>query len=327
MKHNRLCIIGVFFGKLPNYFPLWLKSCAYNKNIDFLMFTDQKIENFPSNFRLFPYSLDEVREKASKVVGFDVELERAYKLCDYRPIYGYIFEEYLSEYDYWAHCDFDMILGDIQAFCEKYKIEKYDRFLPFGHLSFYRNSRQILDRYMLPAKGFDYSDVFSSKENFIFDEEPGMNYIYKSNNFPFFDKKIMMDIQYYHERFTQGKMVVSQKDVVKNFKYQVFFWSKGKTYRAYFNNDKIFLEECIYIHFKKRPDFSVDFDLNNVEEFFITSKGFFQKNGDVCLEDIKKYNPYPGAIYEKYETIKFYTVYYFKKLINKIRKNIGIINI
>lgn len=320
MAHNRLCVIGVFFGKLPNYFKLWLKSCEYNKDIDFLLFTDQMVENLPLNFKLFPYSLNEIRERASKVVGFTVELERAYKLCDYRPIYGYIFEEYLSEYDYWAHCDFDMIFGDIRIFCEKYKIEKYDRFLPFGHLSFYRNSKQVSDRYMLPAKGFDYRDVFSSKENFIFDEEPGVNYIYKCNDFPFFDKKIMMDIQRYHRRFTQGTLTVAQDDVVTNYKYQVFFWSKGKTYRAYYNKGAIVLEECMYIHFKKRPDFTVDFDVDEVNEFYITNNGFFPKIGDVSLEDIKKYNPYPGAIYEKYEKIRFYVIYYFKKINNKIRK-------
>lgn len=322
MIHKRLCVIGVYFGKLPNYFQLWLESCAYNKEIDFLIFTDQKIDTYPPNFRLFSCSLDEIKEKASKVVGFSVELERAYKLCDYRPIYGYLFEEYLSEYDYWAHCDFDMIFGDIQEFCEKYRIEKYDRFLPFGHLSFYRNCKEVSDRYTLPAKGFDYRDVFSSKENFIFDEEPGMNYIYKYNNFPFFDKKIMMDIQYYHKRFTQGKMVVAQDDVVKNYRYQVFYWSKGKTYRAYYDKGKINQEECIYIHFKKRPNFSLDFDINNVEEFYITNNGFFPKNGEVCLNDIKKYNPYPGALYEEYENIKFYIIYYLTKLKNKIRRKL-----
>ena len=324
MALNRICIIGVYFGKLPHYFPLWLKSCSYNKDVDFLMFTDQKMDSVPSNFRVIPSSLNDIRIKASRVLGFEAVLEMPYKLCDYKPLYGLIFEQYLSEYDYWAHCDFDLIFGDIRAFCEKYEIEKYDRFLPFGHLSLYRNSKQVSDRYMLPAKGFDYRSVFTSKESFIFDEEPGMNYIYKCNDFPFFDKKIMMDIQRYHRRFTQGTLTVAQDDVVTNYKYQVFFWSKGKTYRAYYNKGAIVLEECMYIHFKKRPDFIVDFDVDQVDEFYITNRGFIPKNGDVSLEDINRYNPYPGAIYEEYEKIRFYAVYYLNKLNRKIKKKLQI---
>ena len=41
---NKTVIIGVYFGKFPEYFDLWLKSAEYNRNVDFLIFTDQKMK-------------------------------------------------------------------------------------------------------------------------------------------------------------------------------------------------------------------------------------------------------------------------------------------
>ena len=40
INRYKVCVIGVYFGKLPEYFNLWLKSCEYNKDIDFLIVSD-----------------------------------------------------------------------------------------------------------------------------------------------------------------------------------------------------------------------------------------------------------------------------------------------
>ena len=40
MKKYSICIVGVYFGKLPKYFNLWLKSCENNSDIDFLIIGD-----------------------------------------------------------------------------------------------------------------------------------------------------------------------------------------------------------------------------------------------------------------------------------------------
>ena len=44
-----------------------------------------------------------------------------YKLCDYKPVYGLIFDEDLQDYDFWGHCDVDLIFGDIRKFINLYK--------------------------------------------------------------------------------------------------------------------------------------------------------------------------------------------------------------
>ena len=32
---HKICVVGIYFGRFPEYFPLWLNSCGYNKTIDF----------------------------------------------------------------------------------------------------------------------------------------------------------------------------------------------------------------------------------------------------------------------------------------------------
>lgn len=46
---NSICVIGVYFGSLKNYFSLFLKSCGSNQKIDFLIFTDQSLRRDKDN--------------------------------------------------------------------------------------------------------------------------------------------------------------------------------------------------------------------------------------------------------------------------------------
>ena len=51
------------------------------------------------------------------ILGFDTALDafstRALK-TDLRPAYGVLFEEYLDGYDFWGHCDLDVLFGRIR---------------------------------------------------------------------------------------------------------------------------------------------------------------------------------------------------------------------
>jgi hypothetical protein len=38
-----------------------------------------------------------------------MEIRNPYKICDWKPFYGHIFREYLVAYDFWGHCDMDII--------------------------------------------------------------------------------------------------------------------------------------------------------------------------------------------------------------------------
>lgn len=88
---NTILIILPYFGKFPEMFPFWLESCRQNNTVDFLIVTDQDLESPSSNIYIEQATLQEMKQRIEKHVGFKVYLEKAYKLCDFRPIYPYIF--------------------------------------------------------------------------------------------------------------------------------------------------------------------------------------------------------------------------------------------
>jgi hypothetical protein len=98
----KICFIIPYFGKLPNNFDIFLNSCKYNKTINYLLVTDDKTYyEYPDNFRVEYMSFDHLKNKIQNKYDFKINLSKPYKLCDFKPAYGDIFNEYLSEYDFW----------------------------------------------------------------------------------------------------------------------------------------------------------------------------------------------------------------------------------
>jgi len=299
---NKICIIGVYFGKLPAYVTLWLKSCAHNPTIDFFLFTDQALCDLPQNVKCHAMTLERMKELADRALDLDTCLDRPYKCCDFKSVYGLVFRDYVSSYDYWGCCDFDLIFGDIQGMCDHYHLYEYDRFLGLGHLSLFRNTEQVNRRYMCNGGSVDYIKAFTEPNGAAFDEIPGLTSIYLRNGFPIFLNRIFVDIASIYHRYRIIE-IYPYDDVPKNYKQQLFYWENGKTYRAYYEKGSVKTEEYMYIHFKKRPNFEVTFDPTKENAFYITNRGFFPKDTEATKEIMSELNPYPGWLYEKYEKI------------------------
>ena len=55
-----IALVIPWFGKFPSSMPLWLNSCQYNQEFDFLLFTDDHSElDFPANVKLVYLSFSE----------------------------------------------------------------------------------------------------------------------------------------------------------------------------------------------------------------------------------------------------------------------------
>lgn len=315
-----ICIIGVYFGKLPDYFSLWLKSCEYNESIDFLVVTDQAISEeykLPQNVRCYHSTLPDMKRLAAEKLGFSVSLDRPYKCCDYKVIYGLLFEDLLSEYAYWGHCDFDLIWGDLRSFFGKYDLYQYDKFLALGHLSLYRNTRDVLFRFQLDGAQVDYRTVYSSDKSYAFDETMGLAKIYADKGFSMFTKCVFADISAIYSRYR----LVTEYPLDKkpeNYKKQIFYWENGKVLRSYYKGQTLETDEFMYIHFKKRPNFPVDFDSEKVNAFYITNKGFYEKNQQVDEATISMFNDCSWGT-ELKESIR----YNVKKYTRAVRKRLS----
>jgi hypothetical protein len=174
-----VALITCYFGELPWYFPYFVKSCTYNPDIDFYIITDNDSANYslPQNIKLVPATLQDFREQASAAIGFDVCVDTAYKICDFKPAFGEIFSDVLTGYDFWGHCDIDLIFGNIRAFMTDELLRSHDVIscrhdYITGSFALFKNTPAISQLYRLSR---DYKKVFTEKENYCFDE---CNYLF-----------------------------------------------------------------------------------------------------------------------------------------------------
>lgn len=315
-----ICIIGVYFGKFDNYFNLWLESAAKNKTIDFLIITDQEIENIEKYKNIFveKMSMDDLHRLIENKVGTKIYLKKPYKLCDFRPAFGEIFDEYLTEYKYWGHCDFDLIWGDIRSFLEENDYSSFDRFLDRGHLTLYKNEKKINSLYKTKLKGtVGYKTIFKNAHNYLFDEGNIIKKICLNNNIKEFNDRLCADIDVIYSRFRHAFEI---SDLTKNYNNQLFYYEDGHVFMSYEENGIIEEKEYIYIHLQKRKNLILD--IKNSDSYYITNKGFFSKdNKKISVDDFKKYNMFEGNEKELIEKNRFEDSIKFSKFKSKILKN------
>ena len=61
---KKILFIIPYFGKFPNYFQLFLNSCEYNSEYNWVIITDNKEEyNYPKNVKIINKSFEELKEE------------------------------------------------------------------------------------------------------------------------------------------------------------------------------------------------------------------------------------------------------------------------
>lgn len=175
---KKICFVIPYFGiQFPKYFQYFLKTACYNTDVDFLIFTnivDSGIDSFLflENINSIEFNIEEFNELASAKLKMSIDIRKPYKLCDFKPAYGVIFEEYLKDYDFWGYCDIDLLFGNIRKFITKEKLEHYDiisarkEYLS-GFFAIFKNSEAINNAF---KRSRDWKLVFTSNESYCFDE-------------------------------------------------------------------------------------------------------------------------------------------------------------
>lgn len=257
-----ICYIVPYFGKFPAGFPLWLKSCEYNPTVNWIIFTDDKRNfNYPDNVKVYYMTFEELKEKFQSKFDFKICLDRPYKLCDFKPAYGEIFSDYLQGYDFWGHCDIDLIWGDIRRFYTDEILNSYDRISRFGHSSLFKNNPIINTIYKKDFPGIvTAKEVYTSDKSFAYDEV-GSIQKFKQANIGLLDCYNFANLDKYNYGFYLCDCL---SDPMRN-NHQLFSFDRGHIIRYYLDKDnKVHEEEFLYLHYWCRPiSFKIK-DYNNV---------------------------------------------------------------
>ena len=129
-------LIAPYFGEFPPWFDLFLADFIRTmrpQGYELLLDTDMQ------SFK------DRVKEK----LGIDYPGVRGTgKVWDYRCALGHLYRDEIKGFDYWGHCDFDMVFGNVNKFLPDSKLVELDVYSSHhdyvcGCFSLYRNAANV----------------------------------------------------------------------------------------------------------------------------------------------------------------------------------------
>ena len=310
---NKFAVVIPYFGKLKPSFTLWYESARRNPDVDFFVFSDDNEPNNPApNIRWTAFTLQDFNALAVKKIGRDFTIAKPYKLCDFKPTYGLVFEDYLKGYEYWAFGDVDVLYGKITEFLNKIGYDAYYKLNIAGHLCFMKNVEEMNRLFMASAFGTkEYTDVLESG-NVAFDEID-LNNKAIANGYPIYNGILSADLV--NEKGMQTadwkyfKQVINLKEKLyapKNYHYQLFVLENGRVYRYYRRFFKVRKEEYCYVHFR----LELPINLKDIKgDTFLLSyypKGFFDidvaklKSLSDFMKIVRNFNNRKPVVAEKF---------------------------
>ena len=258
-----------------------------NFEFNWLLITDNKSKNeYPKNVKVMYKDFSSLKKYIQSKFDFNICLDTPYKLCDYKPAYGYIFEEYLYDYDFWGYCDLDLIFGDLSSFVHPEILDNYDKIGHLGHFCLYKNIYEINTLFMKNYNGIlRYKEVFTTNNICIFDE---WEYVSINDIFKKYNKKIYFDIKCadiypYSSYFQIVENIPFARKVLVSKTNSLSIYKSGKIYMINFDFFNQEINEYSYIHLQKRnmkiktnnddyiiyPDSFINID-NNIIYIYLT---------------------------------------------------------
>lgn len=282
-----LCYMG---GQLHEYFDKFLISCKYNPTIDWLLFTDDRSDlQYPGNVKVHYMIFEELREKIHTALEREICLESPRGLCNYKVMYGQIFKEELTEYDYWGYCDCDLIWGNLRKFLTDELFEAYGKIGIYGHLTLMKNDefhRTVWRDAAVKFREWMGVDIFAEGSRaWSFDETPGIDRYFREMGLPQYSKRLFESYQPDKEGFIPDDRKNYEKGIarIKNRKYcrqwrirrhVMFEYDRGSLYRVCLIHGKVCREEILYAHFPGGKKFG-----NHAagEHFYVIPYEFLEK--------------------------------------------------
>ena len=307
--------IGLFlpyFGKFPNYFRLWIKSVAINPEVQFILITDQNLTaTLPSNLHVIKKKFKDIQRLIkNKFNKLDISLDSPYKLCDFRPAYGYIFDDLIEKYglDYWGFCDPDVIWGRISEFLKEYDFyeKEYDKVGYLGHFQLFSVKEKMLFKNIIDDEEFrNYKYVFTHKYAYHFDEEIGIGMIAKKQGLRIIDFE--KNPPYLDILTNKFQFYTNPNNMYHCFPRYLEWNSKQGLYQYVLKDSKYVKIPIMYVHLQKRK-MLIEPNLLKKQRFYIFPNRFIssQTRDNINIEDCMRN--------------RFYAAYYINKTKTFIKK-------
>lgn len=289
-KLSSIAFVVPYFGKLPDTMDMWLYSCRRNPTVDWLLFTDdQGVHDYPENVHVTYMSFEEFVQKLQRLYHFPLGIHSPRKICDFRPAFGEVLEKELQDFDFWGHCDLDIIWGDIRLFYTEDVLSQYDKIGFTGNCAIYRNIKSVNRAY----RGFNhrgeilYKTYFSDNALYCFDEV-GINDIFLQLGFPFYKKVFFSNLDPHRHNFYMSFM--PKQEHYKN-KRVIYMWDNGHLFHVCEYRKKVIQKEIMFLHFLESRKMDIHID-SRAEKFLIVPNQFLPYE-EVSAEYIrKKSKPY-----------------------------------
>lgn len=299
MQKNRVVLIQVWIGKLPDYFWLHYETTK-NLPIDFLFFTDQELILDSPNYNVQKISLEQLQHLVSNKLGVNIIIKSPKKVCDLKASYGDLFTQYINDYEYFGCYDIDTFFGDVR----KYLLPTLDGGYDFISVSDEVNYRRLAGPFLIMKNCEEIRTLYKNQE-FVncFNiptvecyEEVVIDRIAKEK----YNVKLISSFNI--ETYGSGKMVF---DAVW-YGNKVFVQNEEKLlYHFYFKNETILnkIGNVIYAKYKKQYE----------EDFYwvIHFSENYEKLVPYLIESLKKYSNRKCLLYMiNYESKLLYKTQY-----------------
>jgi hypothetical protein len=283
MVRNKIILIQVWLGKIPDYFWFHYETTKNLKNVDFLFVTDQEITLDSKNYKVIKLNTNDIVNTVSELLGVNIEIKNNKKICDLKSALGDVFYEYIRDYDYFGCYDIDTLFGDfdkyVTPFLGQYDVisiaDKQHHNRLSGPFLIMKNTNELRTLY----KTDKFIECFQN-ENVLFYEEIILNELVK-------------------DKFTVKLIYSMNNDSDGKIKYDNV-WSGGKNYT---NGEEIFL---YHFYRKDRVKFNLvgnkiisQYDKNFIDDFYWVI-GFTESHKELSyglFESLKKYSNRKCLIY------------------------------
>jgi hypothetical protein len=238
---------------------------ARNPDVSWLLVTDREVPDASPNVTVEVCGFADLAKRIQSHVDVEIALTSPYKLCDFRPAYGEIFAEELAGYDFWGHCDLDVIFGRIRDHLAPEAFDA-DKILFQGNFALYRNTPEAAGWYRHEVGRISYRDVFTDPEARHFDEWGGIYYVLEDLGVRSWQQPVIFDISFHRYR-TRAEHPAGRDP-------RRYAWEDGEICEYHLDGGRLVRRTALLIHLQKRVMRAPPADVLAADRYWILANGF-----------------------------------------------------